>query len=115
VSRVDQATWTPTGPNSSDVRVSLAQDAWLLVIEAYAPGWRAYVREGDSGEHEVPVLRGDFAFRAVRLPAGEHHVRFRYEPAAFRLGLFLAGLALMLLAGWGGTVLSRRRELRRES
>jgi hypothetical protein len=113
--RVDQATWAPAGPNSSDVHVRLAQDAWLLVTEAYAPAWRAYVREGDRGEHESPVLRADFAFRAVRLPAGEHHVRFRYEPAAFRVGLFLAGLALMLLAAWGGMILRHRRDITEES
>jgi len=48
---------------------------------------------------EVPIQRADFAFRAVGVPAGEHVVEFRYEPASVRYGalLSLAG-AIVLLA-----------------
>jgi uncharacterized membrane protein YfhO len=81
----------------------------VLLTENFAPGWHAYVKEPMGGQREIPVLRGDFAFRAVPLPAGEHRLRLRYEPASFRVGLFLAGLGLMLVAGWGGVLLGRGR------
>jgi hypothetical protein len=106
--RPDTAAWTAAGPNGSEVRVRLARDAWVLVTEAFAPGWHAYEADPGGAEREVPLLRGDFAFRAVPLPAGEHRVRFRYEPETFRVGLFLAGLSLMALATWGGVLLGRR-------
>ncbi len=45
-----------------DERVSLQADTeggYLVLADAYYPGWRAYV----DGE-ETPVLRGDYLFRA---------------------------------------------------
>src|SRR5262249_4791727 len=104
----EEAKWAPSGPNASEARVRLTRDAWALVTEGVAPGWHAYVVGGDGGEGEVPPLRGDFAFRAVPLPAGEHRVRFRYEPFTFRVGLFLAGLGLMALAAWLGATIGVR-------
>ena len=66
----------------------------LVLTDAFYPGWIARV----DGV-EVPIQRADFAFRAVGVPAGEHVVEFRYEPASVRYGalLSLAG-AIVLLA-----------------
>ena len=41
----------------------------------------------------------NYAFRAVRLPAGKAEVVFSYEPASYRLGLFLGLLSLALTLG----------------
>ncbi|MFN2297525.1 MAG: hypothetical protein ACK2UB_01660, partial [Anaerolineales bacterium] len=43
----------------------------------------------------------DYAFRAVRVPAGGHVVEFRYTPLAFWLGAVLSCLAAGLLAAGG--------------
>jgi len=45
---------------------------------------------------EVAILTADFAFRAVRVPAGRHDVRFRYAPWTVSVGIAtsLAGLAV---------------------
>ena len=66
----------------------------LVLTDVFYPGWIARV----DGV-EVPIQRADFAFRAVGVPAGEHVVEFRYEPASVRYGalLSLAG-AIVLLA-----------------
>jgi uncharacterized membrane protein YfhO len=47
----------------------------LLVHDLYYPGW---VAEVDGRQR--PVLRADPLFRAVRIPAGVHHVTFRFAP-----------------------------------
>lgn len=74
--------------------------AWLVLLDAFAPGWEALV-DG----RPVPLYRAYGQFRAVPVPAGTHEVIFRYQPASLRLGLLgslLAGLGLLLLAGVAG-------------
>ena len=68
--------------------------AWLVLTDTYFPGWRATV-DGRG----VPIAAANFAFRAVPLPAGESTVEMVYEPASYRLGLFLGLLSLMAAVG----------------
>jgi len=57
----------------------------LVVREAFAAGWRAFV----DGK-EARALRADVLFRAVEVPAGRRRVELRYRPAAAVAGLFLS-------------------------
>ncbi len=98
----------------NDVLVEVQMDApgWVLLTDAYFPGWRAYVRPmvaPDSGleppdEAETPIYRADGIFRAVYIDGpGWYQVRFHYTPMSFKMGLFasfLAGMLLLLLIGW---------------
>ncbi|HEV2456627.1 MAG TPA: YfhO family protein, partial [Verrucomicrobiae bacterium] len=83
---------TSDQPDAVTVEASMAQPGFLLLLDTYFPGWKATVN-GTS----VPVLRADYNFRAVRLPAGKSVVRFVYQPASFRWGvaLGLTGLAII--------------------
>jgi vacuolar-type H+-ATPase catalytic subunit A/Vma1 len=63
------------------------------------PGWKASV-DGDA----QPIQRANYLFRAVRVPAGRHTVRFRYQPTSFR-----AGAAISLAALTGILLLFRAR------
>jgi hypothetical protein len=67
----------------------------LVLLDSWEAGWRATV-DGAA----APVLRADAAFRAVRVPAGEHRVEFSYVPPGLRegLGLGIAGLLGLALA-----------------
>ncbi|MEZ4726670.1 MAG: oligosaccharide flippase family protein [Caldilineaceae bacterium] len=97
--------------NNVFVDINLSDRGWLLLTDAYFPGWKAYLRPfgGDeSDETELPIYRANSAFRAVYLPeAGQWTVRFVYTPMSFKLGLyvsFLAFMATLLLCGywaWG--------------
>jgi Bacterial membrane protein YfhO len=64
----------------------------LVVTDAYYPGWIATV-DG----REIPILRADYAFRAVPIPAGDHVVDFIYRPKSVQYGMYgtHAGLALV--------------------
>jgi len=79
------------GPNWVRVSVQLERPGWLVLLDNWFPGWTAEV-DGSP----APVLRADFCFRAVPLPAGLHLVTFRYRPASVRIGLALSMLGLLL-------------------
>jgi hypothetical protein len=81
------------------IQARAERDAYLVLSDRFAPGWEARL-DGKS----APILRAEYLFRAVPLPAGEHTVEFRYRPASFRTGCLvsLAGLiATALLARAG--------------
>ena len=77
------------------VRVNSRNDAVLVVNDSYYPGWRAWV-DGKA----APIYRVNYGFRGVAVPAGECQVEMRYEPASFRVGVFVSLLALAVLLGW---------------
>ncbi|HXC35551.1 MAG TPA: YfhO family protein [Candidatus Acidoferrales bacterium] len=85
-------------PDILTVDALMAQPGFLLLLDTYFPGWTATV----NGE-KTPILRADYNFRAVQLPAGKSVVRFVYQPASFRwgIGLFLAGLAILAAMFFG--------------
>ncbi len=113
----------PAGPALSDAHISrytvndvfvdvnLNDRGWLVLTDAYFPGWKAFVRPfgGDeSQETELQIYRADGAFRTVYLPEqGQWTVRFAYSPMSFKLGLYISflaamtGLLLLLWWGWG--------------
>ncbi len=93
---------TGYGPNEIALETTAGADGVLVLSEVYYPGWRARV-----DNREVPVLRADYLFRAVEVPAGEHHVRLVYDPWPFKVG---AGMFVVTIAGlvaWG--MVGRRR------
>jgi uncharacterized membrane protein YfhO len=69
-----------------------------VLSEVYYPGWRASL----DGQ-ETEVLRANYAFRALYLPAGDHQVRLVFAPLSWRVGLVLSlasMISLFLLGGW---------------
>ena len=50
---------------------------------------------------DVPYFRVNHAFKAVLIPSGgEWTVRYEYRPSGWRLSLALAGMGILLLAGF---------------
>jgi hypothetical protein len=80
-------------PNKVIVQIEADGPAWLLLSDTWYPGWEARV-DGTR----VAIWRGDYVFRAVPVPAGNHVVDFTYRPRSFTVGMVLAGAALILLA-----------------
>ncbi len=78
--------------NETIVHVNAKAPALLVMADAYYPGWKAYLDGKPS-----PIMRANFAFRAVAVPAGEHEIVFRYEPSYWRPGVALMLLGCVLL------------------
>ncbi len=92
--RGGQGTARITGYDAADVKIhtSASADAWLVLSDTFYPGWTATV-DGQA----VTVLRGDVLFRVVPVPAGDHEIEFRFEPASVRTGLMISLGALLVL------------------
>ncbi|GAB4515009.1 MAG: hypothetical protein Kow0047_26960 [Anaerolineae bacterium] len=77
--------------------------AYLVLADAYFPGWKAYRLVEGGNEEALPIYRAYGNFRAVPLVAGEQTIRFRYSPMSFKLGIyvsFLGAVTLFLAFGW---------------
>ncbi len=94
--RIEQLTYNER-QGIIELRVQSGGSRLLVVSENHHPFWHAYV-DGD----ERPLLRANYVWKAVLVPAGEHRVAFRYHDpitAACRwvtlsaTGLFLVGIA----------------------
>ena len=95
-------------PNRVTIDVAADGPTWLLLSDVWYPGWEARV----DGV-EAAIWRGDYLFRAVPVPAGEHVVEFSYRPRSFLVGMILALAAVLGLTGIG--LWSRPRSVGRGS
>jgi Bacterial membrane protein YfhO len=82
-------------PDRVEVAAALTAPGYLVLADAYDPGWSALV-DGKPSH----VMRANLAFRAVALAGGSHRVEFRYRPRWVLLGLAIsAASAIAALAG----------------
>jgi uncharacterized membrane protein YfhO len=91
--------------NKVVVEAELATAGLLVLLDGFAPGWRADV-DGTPAE----VLRANGLFRGVRLGPGRHRVTFTYRPWGVTAGAALSGLGLAVSAI--GLLALRRRSKR---
>lgn len=85
-------------PNRIVIHTEADQAGWVFWSEIWYPGWTVRV-DG----RKAALLRANYAFQGVPVPAGNHEVIFMYRPTAFWIGL---GITLgAVLIGW---VLARK-------
>jgi hypothetical protein len=58
----------------------------------YPKGWNAYV-----DDQLTPHFRADYVLRSMVLPAGEHQVRFKFEPLVFAVGEKISLISSIIL------------------
>lgn len=83
------------------VTVQLGADQWgdLILRDTLAPGWHA-----TTGGKPLPLEPEQEVFRRVTVPIGARRIDFRYDPSAWRIGVFLSlGTACIL----GALMISR--------
>jgi hypothetical protein len=82
-------------------KYSAGGERLVIFSEIYYPaGWKCFI---DSRESKH--FRADYVLRAMVLPAGDHEVKFVFDPSSYRNGnrISLASsiLLILLLAGYG--------------
>jgi hypothetical protein len=95
-----QVTVTAYAPEVIALRASLQAPGYLVLSDAWYPGWKATV-DGKP----AAIERANVHFRAVYLGAGTHTVRFTYRPASYFAGL---GISLATLVGLGIGIAAKR-------
>jgi hypothetical protein len=78
--------------SSGRIRVSATGPGVLFFGDAFHEGWHPYVNG-----RRLPLLRADVAFNAVELPPGSATVEWRFEPPAFRVGMLISLVGILLL------------------
>jgi len=87
-------------PNEIRLSVTVKAPAYLVLSEAWHPGWRCWVANAQTGEEkEVEVYRANYLLRAVYLGSGSSRVRFRFSPRSFRFGRVLSVTGFLLILG----------------
>ncbi len=76
------------------IRVQAGADGYLVLTDAWYPGWHVRVDGQESS-----LLRANLLFRAVHVPAGVHLVEFSYTPQSFYVGLVISAISLLVICG----------------
>ena len=85
-------------PNTTVFKTNNDSNSILFLSDAYSTDWRAFI-----DNTEAPIMRADYAFRAVAVPRGEHIIIFKYLPDSFKRGFSLTVfsiIGIILVSGW---------------
>jgi hypothetical protein len=83
-------------PERITISVQAQSDAYVLLADTWYPGWVARL-DGD----QVPIQRGDYIFRAIRVSAGTHQIEMEYRPTTLSVGIAISlGVLIFLGAVW---------------
>ncbi len=85
--------WHQDSPTRIVLRVTAPAAGWLVLADAFYPGWEAHV-DGQP----TPIYAADGLFRAVAVPPGQHEITFDFRPRSLRLGAALAAVGVVLAA-----------------
>ncbi len=95
---------TKYSPNELTYSADLPSEQLIVFSEVwYGPhlGWQAYL-DGQPVEH----IRANYILRAMRIPAGQHTVEFKFEPKSFKNGTIISLLfSTLILLGTIGVIL----------
>lgn len=95
-----------SAPERVEVAIETDQPGFLVLTDSWFSGWQASV-DGKP----APIHRANHLFRAVPVAAGASTVVFEYRPSSVRIGAWISGVtvALLAVAGLLGARVARRR------
>lgn len=99
-------TWIERSANEQILKVKSDRPALLMVLDNYYPAWHAHIDGQDA-----QLLRANYAFRAIPVPAGEHEVKVTYLASSLHTPAMISALVLiaLMLAAFGAPLLDRVR------
>lgn len=91
-------------PQEVEIEATLGSEGMVVLSDLWTHDWKARVSTDGGAFVEQPVYRTNITMRGILLPAGNHVIRYSYEPRSFSVGTWLcAGTVLLLACGWGLT------------
>lgn len=84
----------PSGQSDRKIEVDSPHAGWLVLLDSYDKGWSAKVNGKPS-----TLERADFAYRAVRVPAGHSVVTMHYRTPGLHTGVAISLLGLLVALG----------------
>jgi len=101
------AQMTEHKPDRVVVQTRTNQAELLVLSDVYAHGWKAWV-----DDKPTPIVITNVAFRGVPVAAGNHTIRFEFDPEALRTGRTISLALFVLLIAYGAWFLfaKARRE-----
>ncbi len=97
-------------PDHIVVSTNASAPGYLFLSEMFYPGWKAFV-----DDQPKRILRGNYLFRVVQLPEGQHVVRFVFDPLSIKIGIGITILTLFVIMGVVVTYFGKRRRAGRFS
>ncbi len=91
-------------PDEIRAKVVAPRPGYLFFSEIHYPGWHAFV---DNNPEEL--LRGNYLFRVVQVPQGQHAVKLVFRPWTIRVGIWITLTTLLLIAVFCGVHFIRRK------
>ncbi len=73
-----------------EFRVEAKEPSLVVIAQTFYHPWRAFI---DGAPQRL--LRANYAFQGLELPAGTHHVRLVYSDPSFKFGALVSGLTLL--------------------
>jgi Predicted membrane protein len=93
---------TKYSPNQINYQYQAKTEQLAVFSEVYyQPGWNAYI-DGKPAKH----FRANYVLRAMKLPAGNHKVEFKFEPKGYFVGekISLTSMILFFVVALGAIV-----------
>ena len=87
-----RAAFESYGNDELVIRTEAPDPSFLVVAEAWYPGWKAYV-----DDRETPIYPSDVAFRGLFIPGGAHRVRMEFRPTILPVSFAISALTLGVL------------------
>jgi hypothetical protein len=91
-------------PDSILLNAESPSTGYLFLSEIFYPGWKAYV-----DDRPATILRGNYLFRVIPIPAGRHQIRLHFDPPTIKLGIGVSVLTLLVILGTLVYFFRRRR------
>jgi hypothetical protein len=90
-------------PDRVVMEVDSGAGGYLFLSDPFYPGWRARIDDAPA-----EILRANYAFRAVAVPAGSHRVTMTFAPGTWAVGLGFSLATCLLALILAGVAIGRR-------
>lgn len=78
--------------NNLEISTKENVNSLLFISDSYDENWSAYI----NGE-KTKILRANYSFRALPVPAGNNIINMKYEPVSFKVGITITFITLIAL------------------